>query len=94
VEDVKMVTNKKLYLIEAMQNKKKDELAEFVLYKEVLKQVQKMEDIQSSARDVIDSKQKVVTELNTLKEKHLRKHYFFDQLRLVSCCKIRIRRIP
>ncbi len=71
-----MVTNKKLYLIETMWNKKLDELVQFVLYKEVVEQVQKMEDI----RDVIDSKQKMVAELTTLNEKHLRKHYFFDQL--------------
>jgi hypothetical protein len=80
VEDVEMVTNMKLYLIEAMRNKKNDELAEFVLYKEVLNQVQKMENIPSYATDAIHGKQKLVAELNRLKEKHLRKHYFFDQL--------------
>jgi hypothetical protein len=80
VEDVEQATNLRLYLVEAMRIKKSDEMAEFVLYKHVLEQVQKMEDLPSSAWDVIHSKQKMVEELTGLKEKHLRDHYFFDQL--------------
>jgi len=80
VEDYEQVTNKKLYLVEAMRNRKKEELAEFVLWKEVLEQVQKMEEIPSSALDVVPSKQKMVAELEAMKEKHLRQHYLYDQL--------------
>jgi hypothetical protein len=62
-----------------MWNKTNDELAEFVLCKELLEQIQKMDKIPSSTRDVV-SKQRMVVELEAMKEKNLRQHYFFDQL--------------
>jgi hypothetical protein len=79
-EDAEQVTNMRLYLIKAMRMKKLDEMAEFVLYKHVLEQVEKMDPMPSSAWDVIHSKEKMVEELTGLKEKHLRNHYLFDQL--------------
>ena len=79
-DDYEQVTNKKLYLVEALRDRKKEELAEFVFWKEVLEQVQKTEDIPFSASDVVTSKQKLVAELEGKKEKHLRRHYFYNQL--------------
>jgi hypothetical protein len=79
-EDVEQVTNVRLYLVEWFKMKKNDERAEAVLYQDAIDQINRMDPMPSSAWDVIHSKEKMVEELTGLKEKHLRKHYFFDQL--------------
>ena len=79
-EDVEQVTNVRLYLVEWFKMKKNDERAEAVLYQYAIEQINKMDPMPSSARDIIHSKEKMVEELKGLKETHLRNQAFYDQL--------------
>jgi len=80
VEHQELVTNKKQYALQAVLNMLKQEKAELSLYSLLIERVQSMEQIPSTAMDVVHSKQDMVAALQALKDKRDTQHRFFQQL--------------
>ena len=87
--DYELITNMKEYLIEEMGQRKKTELAEYVLHKALYLRVIRMENIPESPRfpQTIEhgylNKRKLSGKLQTMMDGHLKQYYFYDQLQQV-----------
>jgi hypothetical protein len=82
----KLILNTKEYLIAEMEERKRKEMAEYVLHQELIVRVMSMEVIPgcSILPNMTDygcyTKRQILMKLQTLSEDHLRNHQFYEQL--------------
>lgn len=82
----KLILNTKEYLIAEMEERKRKELAEYVLHQELIIRVMNMEVIPgcSILPNTTDygcfTKRQILMKLQTLSEDHLRNHQFYEQM--------------
>ena len=82
----KLILNTKEYLIAEMEERKRKQMAEYVLHQELIVRVMKMEVIPgcSILPNTTDygyfTKRQILTKLQTLSEDHLRNHQFYEQM--------------
>jgi len=82
----KLILNTKEYLLAEMEERKRKEMAEYVLHQELIVRVMSMEVIPgcSILPHMTDyecfAKRQILMKLQTLSEGHLRNHQFYEQL--------------
>jgi hypothetical protein len=82
----KLILNTKEYLIAEMEERKRKEMAEYVLHQELIVRVMNMEVIPgcSILLNMTDyacfTKRQILMKLQTLSEDHLRNHQFYEQM--------------
>ncbi len=88
--DFELITNMKESLIEEMGQRKKTELAEYVLYKELYLRVIGMENTPESPRfpQTIEhgylNKHELSGKLQIMMDGHMKQYYFYNQLQQVA----------
>jgi len=88
--DYELITNMKEYLIEEMGQRKKTELAEYALYKELYLRIMGMENIPESPMFPQTIEHGYLNECNlsvklqTMMDGHLKQYYFYNQLQQVA----------